>query len=79
MNERWLLLVSAVKLLSFFFLSLSRRFLEKNHVKGINRDVWREYLNFTRTIGADMDKYDPNAAWPSLLDEFVEASTADKK
>jgi hypothetical protein len=51
-------------------------FLRKSKVRGINRDCWREFLNFTRTIKPDLSDYDPLMAWPTLLDEFVEAERA---
>ncbi|XP_033106082.1 DCN1-like protein 3 [Anneissia japonica] len=47
-------------------------FLKQNDVRGISRDTWQMFLNFTEVIGADLSNYDDNEAWPSLFDDFVE-------
>ncbi|XP_018323117.1 DCN1-like protein 3 isoform X2 [Agrilus planipennis] len=49
------------------------RFLE-NHptIRGIPRDTWNMFLNFSETINNDLSTYDDNEAWPSLFDDFVE-------
>lgn len=54
-------------------------FLQRGKIRGVNRDVWREYLNFTRSIGADLSGHDPLLAWPTLLDEFVEMELSGKQ
>ncbi|XP_015903481.1 DCN1-like protein 3 [Parasteatoda tepidariorum] len=48
-------------------------FLE-NHpsVRGISRDTWNMFLNFSESVGDDLSSYDDTAAWPSLFDDFVE-------
>jgi len=49
------------------------QFLEKHpEVRGIPRDTWNMYLNFTNTVGNDLSQYDDTEAWPSLFDDFVE-------
>ena len=48
-------------------------FLEKHlNLRGIPKDTWDMFLNFTEQVGEDLSSYDDNEAWPSLLDDFVE-------
>lgn len=49
-------------------------FLIKNPsgIKGISRDTWNMFLNFTQVIGRDLSNYSEDEAWPSLFDTFVE-------
>ena len=49
-------------------------FLQKHSdsVRGISRDTWNMFLNFTETVGNDLSTYDEDEAWPSLFDDFVE-------
>ena len=48
-------------------------FLDKHPtVRGIPRDTWDMFLNFTEAIGSDLSTYDDTEAWPSLFDDFVE-------
>lgn len=48
-------------------------FLEKHpHVRGIPRDTWNMFLNFSEAVGDDLSNYDDAEAWPSLFDDFVE-------
>ncbi|RXN02022.1 hypothetical protein EOD39_3330 [Acipenser ruthenus] len=41
-------------------------------VKGISRDTWNMFLNFSQVIGTDLSNYSEDEAWPSLFDTFVE-------
>lgn len=41
-------------------------------VRGIPKDTWNMFLNFSDTVGNDLSSYDDNEAWPSLFDDFVE-------
>lgn len=48
-------------------------FLENRPViRGIPRDTWNMFLNFSEAVGNDLSCYDDNEAWPSLFDDFVE-------
>jgi len=48
-------------------------FLEKHpQVRGIPRDTWNMFLNFTNVVGTNLTQYDDTEAWPSLFDDFVE-------
>ena len=40
--------------------------------KGIPRDVWIMFANFADVIGTDLSLYNPEEAWPVLIDDFVE-------
>lgn len=41
-------------------------------IRGISRDTWNMFLNFTQAIGSDLSNYSEDEAWPSLFDTFVE-------
>ncbi|KAJ3292601.1 hypothetical protein HK104_005173 [Borealophlyctis nickersoniae] len=45
---------------------------ETNPVKAINKDQWTVYLEFVGAVGNDLEGYDPNSAWPTLIDNYVE-------
>lgn len=49
-------------------------FLSENPsgIRGISRDTWNMFLNFTQAIGPDLSNYSEDEAWPSLFDTFVE-------
>jgi len=48
-------------------------FLKKHEqYRGIPKDTWNMFLNFSDTVGNDLSSYDDNEAWPSLFDDFVE-------
>lgn len=49
-------------------------FLAENpsSIRGISRDTWNMFLNFTQAIGPDLSNYSEDEAWPSLFDTFVE-------
>ncbi|XP_042229177.1 DCN1-like protein 3 [Homarus americanus] len=48
-------------------------FLERHpNIRGIPRDTWNMFLNFTEVVGEDLSSYDDTEAWPSLFDDFVE-------
>lgn len=37
----------------------------------INKDVWRMVLEFCKTIHPNLDNYEIDGEWPTMLDEFV--------
>ncbi|KAL7140978.1 hypothetical protein ABFS83_08G023800 [Erythranthe nasuta] len=47
-------------------------FVEKNHRHNISEDTWRQVLAFSRSVHENLDGYDPEGAWPVLIDDFVE-------
>jgi DCN1-like protein 3 len=57
-------------------LPILKRWLEflDNHpnIRGIPKDTWDMFLNFTDVVGDDLSSYDDTEAWPSLFDDFVE-------
>jgi DCN1-like protein 1/2 len=65
MNDRWI-----------YF----RRFVEfvESKTKAVSRDTWRMLLNFIEQHPNDLSKYDADACWPSLIDEFVELIRSEK-
>jgi hypothetical protein len=59
MKDRWPLL------------SAWTEYIKNTYKKGISKDVWLQFLDFT-ALKHDMSDYDPAGAWPVLFDEFVE-------
>ncbi|KAH3687297.1 hypothetical protein WICPIJ_001720 [Wickerhamomyces pijperi] len=49
-------------------------FLEKEGKKSVSKDVWNMFYLFLQDFVKDpqLENYDETAAWPSLIDEFVE-------
>lgn len=47
-------------------------FLKEHYKRAVSRDTWNQLLDFIGTVGTDLNKYDPNGAWPYLIDEFME-------
>lgn len=47
-------------------------FLEASGRRLITEDTWAQVLEFSRQVKEDLSNYDPQGAWPILLDEFVE-------
>ncbi|QRW00339.1 cullin binding [Ceratobasidium sp. AG-Ba] len=46
---------------------------EKGTYKAVTKDIWSMTLEFCKTVQPDLQGYDEEeAAWPSLLDDFVE-------
>ncbi|KAI0329867.1 DUF298-domain-containing protein [Cubamyces sp. BRFM 1775] len=44
---------------------------DKGTYKGVNKDLWNMTLEFCRTVQPDLSNYDPDGAWPTMLDDFV--------
>jgi DCN1-like protein 3 len=54
--------------------------LDSNQIKGIPRDTWCMFQQFSRTIGNfNFESYDDNEAWPCIFDEFVQYELKLKK
>ncbi|XP_076954258.1 defective in cullin neddylation protein AAR3-like [Bidens hawaiensis] len=47
-------------------------FIEDNQRHNISEDTWRQVLAFSRCVHENLEGYDPEGAWPVLIDEFVE-------
>ncbi|CAN1322429.1 Defective in cullin neddylation protein AAR3 [Linum perenne] len=47
-------------------------FVERNQRYNISEDTWRQVLAFSRCVHENLEGYDPEGAWPVLVDEFVE-------
>ncbi|GAX81392.1 hypothetical protein CEUSTIGMA_g8823.t1 [Chlamydomonas eustigma] len=47
-------------------------FLLKHHNRAISKDTWVQLYDFIQTIKPDFSNFDETAAWPYLLDEFVD-------
>ncbi|PAA56034.1 hypothetical protein BOX15_Mlig007562g1, partial [Macrostomum lignano] len=47
------------------------RFLREAKVRGVSRDTWNLFFDFVSNPD-NLADYDPNGAWPSLIDDFVD-------
>ncbi|CAL5325050.1 hypothetical protein CsSME_00004218 [Camellia sinensis var. sinensis] len=47
-------------------------FVEKNQRHNISEDTWKQVLAFSRCVHENLEGYDPEGAWPVLIDDFVE-------
>ncbi|PFH52467.1 hypothetical protein AMATHDRAFT_139985, partial [Amanita thiersii Skay4041] len=45
--------------------------MEKGTYKAVNKDLWKMSLEFCQTVDINLQGYDPDAAWPTILDDFV--------
>ncbi|SPO21635.1 related to DCN1 - scaffold-type E3 ligase [Ustilago trichophora] len=53
-------------------LDLWKRFLtEQTGGRAVSKDTWTQFLDFTKEINADFSNHDFDAAWPSVIDDFV--------
>lgn len=48
------------------------QFVQERHSKAISRDTWAQLLDFVNTVEPSLSNYDPDGAWPYLIDEFVD-------
>lgn len=52
------------------------KFIETEYQRGFSRDTWQMFLPFVEEIILDdpekLSKYDEMAAWPSVVDEYIE-------
>lgn len=47
-------------------------FLQEHHNRAISRDTWVQLFEFARAVAPDFSNFDESAAWPYLIDEFVD-------
>ncbi|KAJ4707435.1 Defective in cullin neddylation protein [Melia azedarach] len=47
-------------------------FVEKNQQHNVSEDTWQQVLAFSRCVHENLEGYDPEGAWPVLIDDFVE-------
>ncbi|KAN0060902.1 Scaffold-type E3 ligase [Thecaphora frezii] len=60
-------------------LELWKRFLsEKTGGRAVSKDTWTQFLDFTKEIDPDFTNHDFDAAWPSVIDDFVEWAKENK-
>ena len=67
LSDKWCLVESFVTFLQ-----------KQKQYRVINRDQWYSILEFSQAMQSDLSNYDPNGAWPVLLDEYVEWTSAHK-
>lgn len=48
-------------------------FVQVHQRHAISEDTWRQVLEFSRSVHEDLSNYDPEGAWPVLVDEFVDS------
>jgi len=44
---------------------------EKGTYKAVNKDVWSMMLEFCKSVNPNLDNYEADGAWPTLIDDFV--------
>jgi DCN1-like protein 1/2 len=47
-------------------------FVPQQGLKTVTQDTWAQVLEFSRAVKPDLSNYDPEGAWPSILDDFAE-------
>ncbi|ORE20880.1 DUF298-domain-containing protein, partial [Rhizopus microsporus] len=65
--ELWRLLLSD----RYSLLEQWIQFLQQKHNKAISRDTWNLFLDFISQINTDLQNYNPEEAWPILIDEVI--------
>jgi len=49
-----------------------KKFIQKQELKQVSRDLWDMLFEFGKDIKADLSNWEDNGAWPVIVDEFVE-------
>ncbi|GAA5870510.1 hypothetical protein JCM3774_003693 [Rhodotorula dairenensis] len=77
-QELWNLLIPLDPASSFppEHLAMWIEFLTDKGGRAVSKDSWNLFLDFTRTIDPAFKQYDEDAAWPSVIDDFVEYARA---
>ncbi|BGP51516.1 Scaffold-type E3 ligase [Rhodotorula kratochvilovae] len=80
-QELWNLLIPLDPASSFpaEHLDLWLGFLTKKGGRAVSRDTWNLFLDFVRSINPAFSNYDEEAAWPSLIDDFVQTAAPTSK
>eukprot|EP00742_Colponemidia_sp_Colp-10_P002929 GILJ01003126.1.p1 GENE.GILJ01003126.1~~GILJ01003126.1.p1 ORF type:complete len:239 (+),score=19.82 GILJ01003126.1:59-775(+) len=50
---------------------LFQDFLQQSSTKRVNLDQWTNFLELCKLVKPDFSNYDPEGAWPLLLDDFA--------
>ncbi|KAG8386658.1 hypothetical protein BUALT_Bualt03G0171500 [Buddleja alternifolia] len=48
------------------------QFIQEKHNKAISYDTWSQLAEFARKVDPALSNYDPEGAWPYLIDDFVD-------
>jgi len=51
-------------------------YLTAKAVKTVSKDVWLQLYDFATTVKPDLSNYDPDGAWPGVIDDFVTKTKA---
>ncbi|SCZ94288.1 BZ3500_MvSof-1268-A1-R1_Chr12-2g03801 [Microbotryum saponariae] len=73
-QELWKLLIPSDPAADFptSHLDLWLEFLQTRGERPVSKDTWNLFLEFTRTIDPLFQEHDEEAAWPSVIDDFVD-------
>ena len=59
--------------MTFFVDSDRCEFLAKEYKdRAVSKDTWNQLYDFSKSIKPDLSNFDETAAWPVMIDEFVE-------
>ncbi|MCO5581257.1 hypothetical protein L7F22_035135 [Adiantum nelumboides] len=48
-------------------------FVKRHQRHAISEDTWKQLLEFSQNVNDDLSNYDPEGAWPVLVDDFVDS------